>query len=260
VVAVLLHGVGSNAESFLPLMKTLPASLDVIAWNAPGYGQSKCLEDEFPTPPDYAAALVDLLDTLGAQCVVLVGHSIGALFAGSFAAGHPERVSALALLSPALGYRIAPGERLPAAVQSRIDEVTTLGPAAFAAKRSLRLVGNPAAYPDVVAAVERAMAAIHPKGYAQAVWALGSGDLIRDLKKINAPTIIAVGDLDVVTPPDKVASARGHLRDLVGYRLVAGAGHALPQEQPGTIADCLIQLIAVLPKNASVAVDRPDLK
>src|SRR5262245_2944523 len=155
---VLLHGVGSNAESYLPLVKTLSPSVDVIAWNAPGYGQSKRLKQEFPTPRDYATALVNLLDALRLRRVVLVGHSLGSLFAGSFAADHPERVLALALLSPALGYGTPPGEPLPAAVQTRLDEVAALGPAAFAAKRAPRLVCNPTANPNVVAAVERAMA------------------------------------------------------------------------------------------------------
>ena len=46
----------------------------------------------------------------GIARIALVGHSLGALFATNFAAHHARRVSALALLSPALGYRVSPME------------------------------------------------------------------------------------------------------------------------------------------------------
>ena len=41
-----------------------------------------------------------------------------------------------------LGYRVAPGEALPAILQERIDELKSLGPRAFAEKRAARLVHN----------------------------------------------------------------------------------------------------------------------
>src|SRR5690242_665317 len=89
-VVILLHGVGSNAQSFGPLIRALSSDLDVIAWNAPGYGKSKRLMPEFPIPRDYAVVLKTLLESLGLSKVTLVGHSLGALFAGSFASRFPE--------------------------------------------------------------------------------------------------------------------------------------------------------------------------
>ncbi|MEI9922247.1 MAG: alpha/beta fold hydrolase [Bradyrhizobium sp.] len=120
---VLLHGVGSNALSFVPLMEVLDPALDVYAWDAPGYGASQPLATQSPHPSDYADALADVLDALDLGRIVLVGHSLGSLFAGSFAATRPARVAALALLSPALGYRVATGAALPPNVQSRIDDI-----------------------------------------------------------------------------------------------------------------------------------------
>ena len=111
---MLLHGIGSNAGSFEPLINALPDTLDVIAWNAPGYGNSTPLTTAAPAPRDYARALAGLLDALGLRKIALAGHSLGALFAGSFAALYPERVAGLALLSPALGYRVPPDGVLPA--------------------------------------------------------------------------------------------------------------------------------------------------
>ena len=240
---VLLHGVGSNAHSFEPLMQALPPSIEAIAWNAPGYGQSKPLAKEQPAPRDYAAALAAVMNKLGMSRVVLVGHSLGSLFAASFAANYPERVSALALLSPALGYRVPAQEPLPPPVQQRIDELNALGVEAFAAKRAARLVGDPAQKPHVLTAVQRAMAAVHPQGYAQAVRALGGGDMLADLTVVSVPAFVAVGSKDVVTPPDNAKAAHAALRGTAEYHEIAGSGHALPQEEPVLVAKLLAAFV-----------------
>jgi pimeloyl-ACP methyl ester carboxylesterase len=236
VTLVLLHGIGSNASSFGPLMRALPAAVDVIAWNAPGYDGSEPLNVPSPHPRDYAAVLAKLLDALQLSSVVLIGHSLGALFAGSFAADHPDRISALALISPALGYRAAPGAPLPPAVQQRIDEIRQLGSVAFAAKRAARLVHDPEHRPEVVAAVEEAMGSVHTEGYIQAARALGAGDLLADAARVCVPTLVAVGREDVITPPENARKAQQALAGPSLYREIEGAGHALPQELPDTLA------------------------
>jgi pimeloyl-ACP methyl ester carboxylesterase len=238
-VLVLLHGIGSNAASFSELARAMPAAMNVIAWDAPGYGGSAPLAVANPTPRHYADALLKFLDAINTPRVVLAGHSLGALFAGSFAAHHPDRISTLALISPALGYHIEPGGTLPAAVQSRIDEINELGPAVFAKKRAARLVGDPKARPDVVTAVERSMAAVHPAGYIQAVNALGAGRLLADAKSIQAPAIVIVGALDQITPPANASELHAALPHATGLHQIANAGHALPQEEPAALAALL---------------------
>ncbi|HEY1153850.1 MAG TPA: alpha/beta fold hydrolase [Pseudolabrys sp.] len=238
---VLLHGIGSRGQSFAGLMAALPEEIDVIAWDAPGYGGSRPLDNPIPAPRDYADALAAALDRLGIARIALVGHSLGALFATSFAAHHARRVSALALLSPALGYRVSTGEALPAKVQARIDDLQKLGPADFAKARAHRLVYQPERKPEIARAVEDAMAAVDPAGYAQAVQALGRGDLLADARRITAPALVAVGAQDVITPPDNARQAH---EALTGSRFhqIADAGHALPQEAPQAVATLLAPL------------------
>jgi pimeloyl-ACP methyl ester carboxylesterase len=243
VPLVLLHGIGSNASSFVPLMTALPAKFDVIAWNAPGYAASKPLDRARPLPCDYAAALLRLLDALAIEQVILCGHSLGALFAANFAARHPSRVRALGLMSPAVGYRVMPGEPLPANVQARIDEIEALDLDTFAAKRAPRLVHAPDDKPLIVAAIRDAMAALNRHGYVQAVHALGAGDLLADAAAISAPSCVAVGAEDVITPPANARSAYAALRHGVAFHEITGAGHALPQENAAAAAAVLTDLM-----------------
>jgi pimeloyl-ACP methyl ester carboxylesterase len=240
---VLLHGIGSNAGSFAALTAALPPSRNIVAWNAPGYATSQPLAMPSPTPRDYAAALARLIEATDLGRVVLAGHSLGCLFTASFAAQYPARVAAVALLSPALGYKTAPGAALPPAVQARINEMESLGPDAFAAKRAARLVHAPEHRPEVLAAVRQAMSEVNPAGYIQAARALGAGDLLTDVSHIAVPTLVAVGAEDVVTPPANARTVYEALPLGAGYHEISRAGHALPQENPAAVADLLTELI-----------------
>jgi pimeloyl-ACP methyl ester carboxylesterase len=240
---VLLHGVGSDAESWAPLLRALPEGTHAIAWDAPGYGGSAPLDVPLPAPADYAARLAVLLETLGLPRIRLAGHSLGCLFAAAFAAAHPGRVASLALASPALGYRVPPGAALPPGVQFRIDDLTALGPAEFAARRAPRLVFQPEANPVTLASVRRAMAAVHPAGYAQAVRALGAGDLLADAARLSMPTLLVTGADDVVTPPGNAAEVLAALPNPIRLVTFPACGHALPQEHRAALA----ALLAALP-------------
>ena len=98
---VLLHGIGSNAQSFEPLMRALPHP--AIAWNAPGYGESDPLTQEWPDASDYAAALQRLLAHLQVKQCVLLGHSLGALIAARYAVRQPIEFEIADAISGFLG-------------------------------------------------------------------------------------------------------------------------------------------------------------
>ncbi|HHW1798941.1 TPA: alpha/beta fold hydrolase, partial [Pseudomonas aeruginosa] len=98
-VVVLLHGIGSGSASWLHCAQRLAAGNRVIAWDAPGYGLSTPLPPARPKACDYAACLELLLDALGVESCLLVGHSLGALMATAYAAGiGAARVRRLVLL------------------------------------------------------------------------------------------------------------------------------------------------------------------
>lgn len=241
-VLVLLHGIGSNADSFAGIVPLLPADWRVIAWNAPGYGASTPLGTDWPVAADYAAALGGLFDRLGLARVTLAGHSLGALIAGAFAAERPGRVERLILASPALGHGVSPGAALSDAARARIDELARLGPAAFARARASRLVHRPEANPGLVAAVEAGMAKVRSPGYDQAARMLASGRLVDDAPRLAVPTEIVVGAEDIVTPPDGARALHAVLPAAVRGALteVPGAGHALYTQAPRAFARALV--------------------
>ena len=239
---VLLHGIGSDARSWAGVLAALDPAISAFAWDAPGYGVSVTLDGAARAPEAYAARLLAVLDALSVERVIVVGHSLGCLFAGAFAVAHPRRVAAVALLSPALGYRVPPDAPLPPGAQGRLDDLAALGAAGMAEKRAARLVFRPEEKPIVLVGVRRAMAAVRPDGYAGAVRALATGDLLGDARRIAAPALVAIGAEDVVTPPSNARAVVAVLPNLMWHVEVPATGHALPQEEPAVVARLLSDL------------------
>jgi pimeloyl-ACP methyl ester carboxylesterase len=104
---VLLHGIGSGSAAWRFQLEGLADRYRVIAWDAPGYGESDAFSIERPHPADYARALSVLLNALQAKNFVLVAHSLGALVATAYARMFPS-LPGMVLISPAGGYEDAP--------------------------------------------------------------------------------------------------------------------------------------------------------
>jgi pimeloyl-ACP methyl ester carboxylesterase len=238
---VLLHGIGSNAASWLSFVHALDARFPCFAWDLPGYGESSPLAEAWPSAEDYAVALERFLDRLGLANIVVVGHSLGALIAARFAATRAARTQALVLVSPAAGYGAARGAPLPAAVARRLTDFERLGAAEYARQRAPRLLADPAGRADVRLAVEQAMAALKLPGYAQAVRLLGCADIFQDLRSLTVPTFVLCGASDQITPPEHTRRIAEAVPAAMRARselpvLMDTTGHALPQEKPDELA------------------------
>lgn len=93
-----LHGWLDNAESFAELAPLL-TDYHVVAVDMPGHGHS----DHLPAGVRYhfldaVDVVMKILDKLGWQQAVLMGHSLGGAVASVVAASFPERISKLILL------------------------------------------------------------------------------------------------------------------------------------------------------------------
>jgi len=236
---VLLHGIGSGSGSWLPQLEALSDRFRVIAWDAPGYGRSDRLPEQWPTAADYAAALAALLDALAPGRVLLVGQSLGAMMATAFAAARPERLHGLVLISPAGGYgRADPAER-ERRLAARLAAMDESGPAGLAERRSANLLSSEAG-PEALELVRFNMALLHPDGHAQAARLLALGCLEADAARYAGPALVACGSADRVTPEQdcrRIAGAfvRGD------YLTLPGAGHASNVEHPEPVNRMLVE-------------------
>ncbi|MGY6256288.1 alpha/beta fold hydrolase [Paraburkholderia caledonica] len=220
---VLLHGIGSGAASWVQQLEALGANRRVLAWDAPGYGMSTPVAPESPVAADYASVLTEWLDALHIERCVLVGHSLGAIIAGAFAAVHPQRVSGLLLLSPAGGYGAACADVRETKRDQRLAMLNELGPQGLADKRSANMLSSHAS-DEARTWVRWNMSRVIARGYAQATHLLANADLAADLARFKGRVNVAVGADDTITTPatcERLALVAG-----TQLQVVPRAGHA----------------------------------
>lgn len=98
-VLLLLHGLGCDSSSWLPVMPRLAERFTVIAPDLLGHGQSDKPRADY-SMGGYANGMRDLLTLLGIDRVTVVGHSLGGAVAMQFAYQFPERTERMGLLGP----------------------------------------------------------------------------------------------------------------------------------------------------------------
>ncbi|KND58044.1 Beta-ketoadipate enol-lactone hydrolase [Candidatus Paraburkholderia schumanniana] len=226
---MLLHGIGSGAASWVRQLEALGETRRVFAWDAPGYGVSTRVAAESPAALDYAKALGAWLDALAIDRCVLVGHSLGAIVASSFAANAPGCVAGLLLISPAAGYGAASKAVRESKRDARLTMLAELGQQGLARERSANMVSQHAGE-AAREWVRWNMARIVPGGYAQATHLLANADLASDIARFRGRMAVAVGAEDAITPPnacERIAQA-AH----VSLHVIPRAGHAGYVESP----------------------------
>jgi pimeloyl-ACP methyl ester carboxylesterase len=98
---VLLHGAGCNLEDMrTALGEPLAARYRVILIDRPGLGWSERAAERRSSPAHQAAVLSGILDRLGVERAILVGHSWGGTLALTFALDHPQRVAGIVAIAP----------------------------------------------------------------------------------------------------------------------------------------------------------------
>jgi pimeloyl-ACP methyl ester carboxylesterase len=237
---VLLHGISSGAASWVHVAARLAEDAHVIAWDAPGYGESTPLAGDAPTDADYAARLDETLRALDVRRCVLVGHSLGALMACAHARGvGAGRVARVVLISPAGGYGASGKEADRARVRGeRRQSLEALGVSGLAERIPSRLVSSTA---DATqrAWVQWNAARLNPAGYLQAVELLCGSNLATS--RLAMPVEVHCGDADVVTTPAACRNAAAALD--APFELIRSAGHASPVEQPEAVARLILRAL-----------------
>lgn len=118
---VFLHGGGLNAHTWDLVCAVLASEFRCLALDQRGHGDS-----DWSTQGDYAFEtqardLAEFVDRLGLARVALVGMSMGGINALLYAAAHPERVAALALIDVGPDVQAAGGRRIAAFVRQSVE-------------------------------------------------------------------------------------------------------------------------------------------
>jgi len=239
VPVLLLHGVTDSWRSFAPLLPHLPPALRVCAVTQRGHAGASRPRAGYRIA-DLTADAAAVLDALGLDDAVVVGHSMGSVVAQRLALDHPERVRGLVLLNSfsALARNAGVRELWDGAVAPLRDPIDARFVRAFQAGTVTRPIA--ADFLDLVVGESLAVPA--------RIWrALFAGflrtDFFDQLGAIAAPTLILAGGRDAICP---VSDQQALAAAIPGARLtvVPEAGHSLHWEDPAYVAAALAAFLA----------------
>ena len=108
---LLLHGLGCDHTTWLPVIAALSRRYTVIAPDLLGHGRSDKPRADYSVG-GYANGMRDLLTVLGIDKATVVGHSFGGGVAMQFAYQFPERTERMILVAPGgIGREVTPAIR-----------------------------------------------------------------------------------------------------------------------------------------------------
>ena len=222
---VLIHGAGGSSQTFLHQLRRLDRTMNVVALELPGHGSTPGPGRD--TISSYANWVEKAFSAFPFESFFLGGHSMGGAIALELALRSWSRIKGLIL--------IATGAELPVSV--KIIEGLARDP-----EPTLALI-NKWCFPlDTDPLLIQQSLELMRQTPIQVIYndfqACNRFDRLENVSTITWPTLILVGDRDVMTPP---AFSEALQREIPNSKLilVPGAGHLLMLEKPREVNQAL---------------------
>ncbi|WP_250987919.1 alpha/beta fold hydrolase [Methanoculleus oceani] len=222
---VLLHGALTTIEgSFQRMLPTLAANRQVIAVEQQAHGRTADIDRPL-TYEGMGKDTAELLRQIGVKEADIFGYSMGAAIALEITVRHPELVHKLVLVSPSYTREGAYPEMYEGEENLKPED---LAGTPFAEEYA-RTAPNPDDWPGLIEKVKQLDREFQG-------WTPG------EIRSIRAPTLVIIGDSDVVRPEHAVEF----------FRLLGGG-------VPGDLVGLPRSRLAVLPGTTHITlIDRTD--
>lgn len=216
----------------------------VIAYDVRGHGESEVGTGHYSIE-FFADDLVALMDHLVIHKAVLCGLSMGGYIALRFAERYPERVLGLVLCDTRSESDTNEGRIKRAAA---IKNVQANGMKSYAAE-SVKSLFAPESFdrrPEAVKLIQSIIERTAPLSIFGTLLALSSrSDTTSFLPNIKCPTLIMVGEKDLLTPP---SASQAMQEKIPGSELhiIPHAAHVSNMENPDVVNKHLVEFVAKL--------------
>ena len=188
---VLLHGFLCDSRAWRRQLEDLADDFRLIAWDAPGAGESSDPPDTF-TITDWADCLAGFLDAVGVREANIVGLSWGGLLAQEFYRLYPSRVLRLILAGTYAGWLGSLGPDVARERLTRCEQESHLPPDEFVAKWVPVEFFHDASV-DLAQEMANVVSSFHPAGFRLMAKSLAEADTTAVLEQIAVPVHAPVG-------------------------------------------------------------------
>ena len=238
---LLIHGINPVSPR-APFVDLLTRHLEVIAPSHPGFGASP-RPDDFDTMYDLMNLYHDVLDTLPAPRVNIIGLSFGGWIAAELAVAGARKLDRLVLVDP-VGIKISGREQRdivhffntdPAELHRRAWHDPDRRPAGIYG------LGWQAIIDDTMSDAEMVSLARNWDSLCLYAWKphMYNPQLASWLRRIAAPTLMLWGESDRIVTP---AYGQAYAQRIPGatFRSIAAAGHHPELERPQEFAEAVV--------------------
>lgn len=230
---VFIHGSGGDHTNWIRQYTPLKSVFNIAAIDLPGHGRSEGPGERELSA--YVAWVKRILDGLGIERPVMIGHSLGAAICLSFVIRYDD--AAAAVIPVGGGMRMPVNPLILEGL--RQDPGTVIG---LAAKFSVAKANRE----RLSGLLTEGLARVDPEILHGDFTACNGLDIEQGVTGIRNPALIVCGAEDKMTPPALSES----LRDRIGGArlvLIEGAGHFVMREQPEAFNAALTDFVNSLP-------------
>ncbi len=229
-VMVLLHGFPLNRSMWKGQATEIGSVYRVISPDLRGFGETAAPDGVY-TMDAMADDVIDLLNALQIlEPVILGGLSMGGYIALSAVLRYPDRFRALMLMDTRASADSPDAARNRETLARQVDSSGTIEPVVEAMLPKLFSPLTRVNKPYLIEFAHNLMIKTPARAVAGALRGMAERpDRTGDLPRIHLPTLVLVGQDDVITPPDEARTMAGALPN-AQFVVIPEAGHLAPLE------------------------------
>jgi pimeloyl-ACP methyl ester carboxylesterase len=253
---LLLHGLRSYARTWEPVAQALSGSHLLIAPDFRGRGDSAWDPGRSYRTGTYVSDIENLAAQLGLSRFAIIGHSMGGTVAYTYAARHPDQITALVIED------IGPGSSTDTSGAARILSEMESTPARFRTLEEVRGYWR-SIRPDITEAAlaSRIENTVRPADDGGFDWRLdmagiaearrtvdpaGSVDLWTCVEELRCPTLVVRGARSDFLPA-ATCEQMARRQPLLRWEQVPDAGHYVHDDNPAAFTDLVRGFLAATP-------------
>jgi pimeloyl-ACP methyl ester carboxylesterase len=238
---MLLHGFAEDGATWDNIAGPLSAHCRLIIPDLPGCGRSSDLAAS-SSIEDLAAAVKALLDQLGIDKCIMIGHSMGGYITLAFAEKYPDRLTALGLFH---STAYPDSEEKKAIRRKSIEFIRKNGSELFIRQSTPGLFGQYTHqhHPELIDGMVDRYIGFPPDTLIACYQAMITRpDCTAVLREFRGPVLFIIGEEDNLIPMQG-ALEQSHLPAVSHIHLVKNTGHEGMHETPGPCTDILRDFI-----------------
>jgi len=226
---ILIHGAGGNSSNFLPQIRDLDRLFNILVLELPGHGNTTGPGRQ--TIDSYADWLHETLSNLFFNTFFLGGHSMGGAISLEMGLRYPDKIQGLILIATGATLGVSP--KILTGLQEQPHQTLVKISQWSYAKGT-----DPQVIAQSIQLLEQTPVSVIYENFL----ACNQFNREEEIVQIKSPTLILVGEQDVMSPPgssrylhEKIPSSR--------LTIIPGAGHMVMLEKYKEVNQAILDFI-----------------